>query len=130
MKLLAISSNSYQIFDSSQQTITKYLTDKKTHAAVKCELFKKPVHMNSSLYEVELGRAQIEQKEPILVGFFILQYAKLRILELCYNFSTNFCAVINFEELEMDTFSLYLALAEKELENCIRPEMRLEWQRL
>ena len=30
----------------------------------------------------------------------------------------------------MDTDSLYLALAEKELEDCIRPEMRAEWQRL
>ena len=30
----------------------------------------------------------------------------------------------------MDTDSLYLALAEKELEDCIRPEMRTEWQRL
>ena len=29
----------------------------------------------------------------------------------------------------MDTDSLYLALAEKELEDCIRPEMRAEWQR-
>ena len=33
-------------------------------------------------------------------------------------------------DLEMDTNSLYLALAEKELEDCIRPEMRAEWQRL
>ena len=29
----------------------------------------------------------------------------------------------------MDTDSLYLALAEKELEDCIRPEMKAEWQR-
>ena len=28
----------------------------------------------------------------------------------------------------MDTDSLYLALAEKELEHCIKPEMRPEWQ--
>ena len=27
----------------------------------------------------------------------------------------------------MDTDSLYLALAEKELEDCTRPEMRAEW---
>ena len=52
------------------------------------------------------------------------------MLELYYNFSTRFCGVKNFEELEMDTDSLYLALAEKELEDCIRPEMRAEWQRL
>ena len=30
----------------------------------------------------------------------------------------------------METDSLYLALAEKELEDCSRPEMRAEWQRL
>ena len=30
----------------------------------------------------------------------------------------------------MDTDSLYLALAEKELEDCVRPESRAEWQRL
>ena len=30
----------------------------------------------------------------------------------------------------MDTDSLYLALAVKELEDCIRPQMRAEWQRL
>ena len=30
----------------------------------------------------------------------------------------------------MDTDSLYLALAEKELEDCITPEMKADWQRL
>ena len=30
----------------------------------------------------------------------------------------------------MDTDSLYPALAEKKLEDCIRPKMRAEWQRL
>ena len=52
------------------------------------------------------------------------------MLELCYNFFTRFCVVNKFEELEMDTDSLYLALVEKEQEDCIRPEMRAEWQRL
>ena len=52
------------------------------------------------------------------------------MLQLYYNLFTRFCDVNKFEELEMDTDSLYLAVAEKELEDCIRPEMRLEWQRL
>ena len=73
---------------------------------------------------------QIEHEEPIIVGFFILQYAKLRKLELYYNFFARFCDVNKFEELEMDTDTLDLVLAEKELEDCIGPEMRSEWQRL
>ena len=52
------------------------------------------------------------------------------MLELYYNFFTRFCDVNKFEQLEKDTDSLYLALAEKELEDCVRPEMRAEWQRL
>ena len=128
MKLLAIRSYSYQIMDRSRHTVTKYLTDEKTHAAINSELFKKLDKVNTSLYEVELAKAQIENKEPIIVGFFIYQYAKLRMLELYYIFFTRFCDVNKFEELEKDTDSLYLALAEKDLEDCIRPEMRAEWQ--
>ena len=86
--------------------------------------------MNNSLYEVELTKAQIQHKEPIIVGFFFLEYAKLRMLELYYNFCTRFCDLNKFKELEMDTDSQYLALAEKELEDCKRPEMRVEWRRL
>ena len=130
MKLLANSSYGYQIMDRSRHTVTKYLADKKTHAAINSKLFKKLDPVNNSLYEVEFAKAQIEHKEPIIVGFFILQYAKLRMLELYYNFFTRFCDVNKFEELEMDTDSLYLALAEKEMEDCITPEMRAEWQRL
>ena len=103
---------------------------KKTHAAINSKLFKKLDHVNNSLYEVELARAQIEHKEPIIVDFFILQYAKQRMLELYYNFLTRFCDVNNFKELEVDTDSLYLALAEKEMEDGVRPEIRAERQRL
>ena len=116
--------------DRSRHTVTKYLTDKKTRAANDSNLFRKLGDVNNSLFEVELAKAQIERKEPIIVGFFILQYAKLRMLELYYDFFTRFCDVNKFEDLEMDTDSLYLALAEKELENCKRLEMRAEWQRL
>ena len=103
---------------------------KKTHAAIYSKLFKRLDDLNNSLYEVELAKAEIEHKEPIIVGFFILQYAKLRMLELYYNFFTRFCDVNKFEELETDTDSLYIALAANELEDCIRPEMRAEWKRL
>ena len=128
IKLLPDSSYGYQIMDWSRHIVTKYHSDEKIHAAINSKLFKRLDLMNNSLYEVELAKAEIKDKEPIIVGFFILQYAKLRMLELYYNFSTKFSDVNKFQELEMDTDSLYLALAEKEVEDCIRPEMRAEWQ--
>ena len=130
MKLLANSSYGYQIMDRGRHTVTKYLSDEKTHATINSKLFKKLDHVNNSLYEVELVKAQIEHKEPIIIRFFILQYAKLWMLELYYILFARFCDVNKFEELEMDTNSLYLDLAQKKQEDCIRPEMRVEWQRL
>ena len=81
-KLLANSSYGYQIMDCSQHTVTKYLTDEKRHSAINKKMFKRPKHNADHLYEVEVVKPEIEHREPIIVGFFILQYAKQRLLEL------------------------------------------------
>ena len=57
------------------------------------------------LFEVELVRSQVEHKEPIIVGLFVLQFAKLRMLELYYTFFDKYCDNTKFEELKKDTES-------------------------
>ena len=130
MKLPASSSYGYQIMDCSRHTVTKYLSYEKTHSAINSKMFKRLNRTTDQLYEVELVKPDIEHGEPFLVGFFILQYAKLRMLELYYNFIKKFCDTDKYEELEMDTDSLYLALSEKILEDVILPEKRAEWDQL
>ena len=95
-KLLANSSFGYQVMDRSRYTVPKYLSDEKTHGAIKTKFFKHLDHIIGQLYEVELAKAEIEHREPIIVGFFVLQYAKLRMLELYYNFFDRFCDVNKF----------------------------------
>ena len=114
--------------DRSRHTVTKYLNDEKTHSAINNKLFKRLNFITDQLYEVELVKSEIERREPIIVGFFILQYAKLRILELYYNFCKKFCDTEKYEELEMGTDSLYLALSEEKLEDILLPEKRNEWE--
>ena len=79
---------------------------------------------------MELLKSTIEHREPIIVGFFILQYAKLRMLELYYNFFDNFCDVNKLEELEMDRDSLYLALAEENFYDRIQPDKRAAGEKM
>ena len=79
------------------------------------------------IYEVEMSKTRIEHKEPIIVGFFILQYAKLTMLQLKYNFFSPFCDKNKYELIEMDTDSLYMALSEEKIDEIIRPEMRSVW---
>ena len=129
-KLLANSSYGYQIIDRSGHTVTKYLNDEKTHSAINSQRFKRLNHITDQLHEVELFKSEIEHREPIIVGFFILQYAKQRKLELYYNFFKNFCDTDKYEELEVDTDSLYLASSEENLEDVIVPEKRAEWDQL
>ena len=86
MKLLANSSYGYQIMDRSRHTVRKSLSEEKTHRAINTKFFKRLDHINDQMYEVELAKAEIEHRESIIVGFFILQYAKLIMLELYYNF--------------------------------------------
>ena len=52
------------------------------------------------------------------------------MLGLYYNFFKKFCDTDKYEELEMHTDSLYLALSEENLEDVFLPEKRAEWDKL
>ena len=76
--------------DRSRHTVTKYLSDEETHGAINTKMFKRVGYISDQLYEVVLVRSETEHKKPIIVGFFLLQYAKLRKLELYFNFSDKY----------------------------------------
>ena len=72
MKLQANSSYGYQILDRSQHTVTKCLTDEKTHSTINSILFKKLDRVNNSLYEVEKFNSpkhRLNTKSQSLSGF-------------------------------------------------------------
>ena len=94
------------------------------------KLFKRLDHITDQLHEVQLVKPGIEHREPKIVGFLILQYAKQRMLELYFNFFKKFCSTDKYEELEMDSDALYLILSEETLEDVILPEKRAEWDKL
>ena len=107
----------------SRQSISKFLNDEKAHKTINETLLKS----EKDLYEVELLKSIIEHREPIVVGFFILQYPKLRILELYYNFFDKFSDIIKIEEMDLDTDALYLPIAEENLYDCMQLTKRDIW---
>ena len=84
MNLLTNSSNSYQNMDRSRCTMTKYLNDKKSNAAINSKLFKELNHVNNALYDVEISEADIESKGTIIVGFSSFNTGNSE----CWNFNT------------------------------------------
>ena len=121
-KFFASSSSGYQIMDCSRHSVTLYMNDKKTHAAINNNKFKKLGHIGDQLCQVELAKYEIELKESIIVSFFILQCSKLRKLKLFCNFVAKLYNIDNFEKMGTNTDSQFFALAEKEVSECIQKE--------
>ena len=61
---------------------------------------------------------------PIQIGYFILQYAKLRVLEFYYDFLDEYVSCDDFEILQMDTDSCYLSIAGESLDEIVKPELK------
>ena len=69
MRLLACSSHGCQTTDRIPRSVTEYANDEKAQAVINNEMFKRLGHSKDQIYEVELAKSEIEQKEPIIVGF-------------------------------------------------------------
>lgn len=60
----------------------------------------------------------------IQLGFFVLQYAKLRMLQFYYDFLDQYIDRSDFEFMEMDTDSAYFAISVHSLDDIIKSEFR------
>ncbi len=84
-----------------------------------------PLHEN--LYEVELNKKTIRLDLPLHIGFFVYQYAKLKMLQFHYQFLDKFVDRRDYQLCEMDTDSEYMALTAEKLEDVVKPEKRREF---
>lgn len=85
---------------------------------------------DQEFYEVQSAKGMIRLDVPIQIALFVLSYAKLRMLQFHYNFLDRFVSRVNYQLLEMDTDSSYLALSKATLEEVVRPPLKEEYIRL
>jgi hypothetical protein len=84
--------------------------------------------LGEETYEILTAKTRIKLDLPIQIGFFILNYAKLRMLEFYYDFIDVYIDRSRFEYCEMDTDSAYIAFSEKDLRSCIKPELLSKYE--
>ena len=87
-------------------------------------LFQSLTELGNDMYEIEMGKPQIKLDLPIQIGYFILQYAKLRMLEFHYDFLDRFIDRSDYQKLYMDTDSSYISISSESLDDLVKPSMK------
>lgn len=75
------------ITNKEKHRIIKYLFgSRKASNSVKSQLFHSLDEIDDDFYEVSSLKREILMNVPVTIGFTILQYAKLRMLQFYYDF--------------------------------------------
>ena len=129
MKLIGNSSYEKLITNKEKHHDIVYVNESEIGTEIMDEHFYNLTELPDSYYEVEKTKKKISLDLPIHLGVFILNYAKLRMLEFYYDFLDYYLPREDFEVLEMDTDSNYLGITGEYVEDLIKPELREEFER-
>ena len=104
---------------------TKFTTNEKLID----EIFRSPFfedleEISNGAFEVRQRKRQVTITRPYQCGIAVYQLAKLRMLEFYYDFLDKFCDRRDFELIQMDTDSFYMALSAEDFDDIIKPEMK------
>ena len=104
---------------------TKFTVDEKLID----EIFRSPYfddleEISNSVFEVRQRKRRVTITRPYQCGIAVYQLAKLRMLEFYYDFVNKFCDRRDFEVIQMDTDSLYMALSAEDFDEIIRPDLK------
>ena len=129
MKLIGNSSYGKLITNKEKHHDTVYVNESEIGTEIIDEHFYNLTELPDGYYEVEKTKKKINLDLPFHLGVFILNYAKLRMLEFYYDFLDYYLPREDFEVLEMDTDSNYLGSTGENVEDLIKPELREDFER-
>ena len=104
---------------------TKFTRDEKLIDKIfRSPFFEDLEEINAGVFEVRQRKRQVTITRPYQCGIAVYQLAKLRMLEFYYDFLDKFCDRRDFELIQMDTDSFYMALSANDFDDIIKPEMK------
>ena len=79
-------------------------------------------------YKIELRKDKLTINRPFQVGIVVYQLAKLRMLQFYYEFLDYYLDRRDFKLIQMDTDSMYFALAHDKFEDAFKPDYRAQFK--
>ena len=114
------------IMDRTKHTATSFVEEKNVPGHINNPMFKTMNELSRKLYEVEKLKRKVKLDLPIQIGVAVYSYAKLRLLEF-WEFINKFLINDNYQLMECDNDSLYIAFAKENIDDCVKPEMKQNW---
>ena len=124
MKLLGNSGYGKTITNVDIHRDVNYCTEKAASLMVNDRRFRQLDVVVDDAYEIEMNKKTVTYTLTVHVGFFVLQYAKMRMLQFYYDFINKYLERPLFQYCEMDTDSAYLAFAAESVNALVTPELR------
>jgi hypothetical protein len=122
MKLLGNSAFGSSIMNKEKHLNIQYAYNKHSASlAVNKYNFKKLTELCGGCFEIESFKKKIVFNVPTQIGYYILQYAKLKMLQFHYDGFDRMVDRSKYELMETDTDSFYYALSGKSMEDTIKP---------
>ena len=88
---------------------------------------REPIGENS--YQIEMRKQKVVINRPYQCGIAVYQLAKLKMLEFYHDFVDRFFDRRDFELIQMDTDSLYMAISSEKLSDLVKPSMKDEYEK-
>ena len=129
MKLLGNSGYGKTVTNVDRHRDVKYCTEIGTSAIINNKRFRQLDVVTEDAYEIEMNKSVVKYTLPLHIGFFVYQYAKLRMLQFYYDFVDRYVERPLFQYCEMDTDSAYIALAGESIDGLVRADRRAHYFR-
>ena len=124
MKLLGNSAYGKTVTNVDRHRDIKYSTEVGTSVLINNKRFRQLDVVTDDAYEIEMNKSVVKYTLPLHIGFFVYQYAKLRMLQFYYDFVARYVDRSLFQYCEMDTDSAYIALAGDTIDDLVTSEHR------
>ena len=129
MKLLGNSGYGKTVTNVDRHRDVKYCTEIGTSTLINNKRFRQINGITEDAYEIEMNKSLMKYTLPLHIGFFVYQYAKLRMLQFYYDFVDRYVERPLFQYCEMDTDSAYIALAGESIDALIKADRRAHYFR-
>ena len=124
MKLIGNSGYEKTMTDVDRHRDIQYCTDVGASMLINNRRFHQLDVVVDNSYEVEMEKKVIKYSLPHHIGFFVYQYAKLRMLQFYNDFVDKYIERPLYQYCEMYTDSAYIALAGNSLDDLVSEKKR------